>query len=82
MTVQRAYAAHLGGDVDAATEGYRAAIATKSASDAATVAVAVNNLLTIVGPRGVGGAEAIKKMEKLRRVHVCRAGPHTTAFAR
>ena len=69
-------------DVDAATEGYRAAIATKSASDAATVAVAVNNLLTIVGPRGVGGAEAIKKMEKLRRVHVCRAGPHTTAFAR
>ena len=53
------------GKKEEAAEGYRAALALKNTSDAAAQAVAANNLAAMVGPRGKGGADACKRVEKL-----------------
>jgi hypothetical protein len=55
----------LVGKKEEAAEGYRAALALKNTSDAAAQAVAANNLAAMVGPRGKGGADACKRVEKL-----------------
>jgi len=63
VRTQKARVAALRGDVTTAAEGYRAALATRS-SDAAAHAVAANNLAALVGPRGEGGAEAVRRVER------------------
>lgn len=63
VRVQTARVAALRGDVAAAAEGYRAALATRSA-DAGAHAVAANNLAALVGPRGEGGADAVRRVER------------------
>ena len=63
VRTQKARVAALRGDVTTALEGYRAALATRS-SDAAAHAVAANNLAALVGPRGEGGAEAVRRVER------------------
>ena len=63
VDAQAARVAALRGRASEAATLYRAALATKS-TDHGAVAVAANNLAALVGPRGEGGAEAMRRVEK------------------
>ncbi len=63
IDAQAARVAALRGRASEAATLYRAALATKS-TDHGAVAVAANNLAALVGPRGEGGAEAMRRVEK------------------
>lgn len=63
IDAQRARVAEMLGRKEEAAEGYRAAMAIKS-TDAATQAIAANNLAALVGPRGEGGADAMRQTQR------------------
>ena len=63
IDAQRARVAEMLGRKEEAAEGYRAAMAIKS-TDAATQAIAANNLAALVGPRGEGGADAMRQVQR------------------
>ena len=63
IDAQRARVAEMLGRKEEAAEGYRAAMAIKS-TDAATQAIAANNLAALVGPRGEGGANAMRQVQR------------------
>jgi hypothetical protein len=64
VSVQTAYVQALSGRKEEAAEVYRMALAMKT-TDAASQAVAAINLAAMVGPRGKGGGDAGKRIEKM-----------------
>ena len=63
VDAQRAFVAEMLGRKDEAAEGYRAALAIES-TDAATRAIVANNLAALVGSRGEGGADAMRRTQR------------------
>ena len=63
IDAQRAFVAEMLGRKDEAAEGYRAALAIES-NDAATRAIVANNLAALVGSRGEGGADAMRRTQR------------------
>lgn len=64
VDVQISYCNTKLGRKDAAVDGYKNVLQLNT-SDHSTTAVAATNLATLLGPRGEGGADLLKKLEKL-----------------